>query len=73
METVTISPRFQIVIPRKIRESMGLRAGQKAHILTFRNRFEVIPVREVPSLRGYLKGMDTTFEREGDRDASSDG
>ncbi|MFH1499535.1 MAG: AbrB/MazE/SpoVT family DNA-binding domain-containing protein [Verrucomicrobiota bacterium] len=67
METVTISPKFQIVIPQKIREAMGLRTGEKARVLSFRNRIEVIPVRNVQSLRGYLKGIDTSFERDGDR------
>ena len=67
METVTISPKFQIVIPQKIREAMGLRTGEKAHMLTFRNRIEVIPVRDVRALRGYLKGIETSFVRDGDR------
>ncbi len=67
METVTISPKFQIVIPQKIRETMGLRTGEKAHMLLFRNRIEVIPVRDIRSLRGYLKGIDTTLVREKDR------
>jgi len=67
METVTISPRFQIVIPQQIRESMRLRSGGKAHVLAFRNRIEVIPIRDVRALRGYLKGIDTSVVREGDR------
>ena len=67
METVTISPKFQIVIPQRIREAMGLRSGEKARMLSFRNRIEVIPVRDIRSLRGYLKGMDTSFVRDGDR------
>jgi AbrB family looped-hinge helix DNA binding protein len=67
METVTISPKFQIVIPQRIRESMGLRSGEKARMLLFRNRIEVIPVRDIRSLRGYLKGIDTAFDRDGDR------
>jgi len=67
METVTISPKFQIVIPQKIREAMGLRSGEKARMLSFRNRIEVIPIRNVRALRGYLKGIDTSFVRDGDR------
>ena len=67
METVTISPKFQVVIPRKIREAMGLRSGGKAKMVAFRNRIEIIPMREVRSLRGYLKGMDTSTVRDGDR------
>jgi len=65
--TVTISPKFQIVIPQRVREEMGLRSGEKAHVISFRNRIEVIPVRKAAQLRGYLKGIDTTFVRENDR------
>lgn len=67
METVTISPEFQIVIPQSMREAMGLRSGEKVRMLSFRNRIEVIPVRDIRSLRGYLKGTDTSFVRDGDR------
>jgi len=67
VETVTISPEFQIVIPQKIREAMGLLIGEKVKMLLFKNRIEVIPVRDVRSLRGYLKGIDSSFVRERDR------
>ena len=67
METVTISPKFQVVIPQRIREAMGLRSGEKAKVVSFRNRIEIIPMRDIRKLRGYLKGIDTSFEREGDR------
>lgn len=67
METVTISPKFQVVIPQSIREAMGIRSGEKAHVIPYRNRIEIIPVRDVRKLRGSLKGIDTSFERAGDR------
>ena len=67
METVTISPKFQIVIPQKVREEMGLRSGEKAKVIAFRNRIEIIPMRDVRALRGYLKGINTTLPRDGDR------
>ena len=67
METVTISPKFQVVIPQRIREAMGIRSGEKAHVIPYRNRIEIIPVREVRKLRGFLKGIDTSFKRAGDR------
>ncbi|MSU34479.1 MAG: AbrB family transcriptional regulator [Pedosphaera sp.] len=67
MDTVTISPKFQVVIPQRVREAMGLRSGEKAHVISYRNRIEIIPVRDVRKLRGYLKGIDTTFSRDGDR------
>ena len=67
MEIVTISPKFQIVIPQRIREAMGLRSGEKAKVVSFRNRIEIIPMRDIRKLRGYLKGIDTSFERDGNR------
>ncbi|MEO6994492.1 MAG: AbrB/MazE/SpoVT family DNA-binding domain-containing protein [Lacunisphaera sp.] len=67
METVTISPKFQVVIPQRIREAMGLRSGEKAHVIPYRNRIEIIPVRDVRKLRGFLKGIDTSFARPADR------
>ena len=67
METVTISPKFQVVIPQKVREAMGLRSGEKAKVFSFRNRIEIVPARDIRTLRGYLKGIDTSFVREGDR------
>ena len=59
MNTVTISPKFQVVIPQRVREAMGLRSGEKAHVIPYRNRIEIIPVRDIRELRGYLKGIDT--------------
>jgi AbrB family looped-hinge helix DNA binding protein len=67
MQTVTISPKFQVVIPQRVRESMGLRSGEKAHVISFRNRIEIIPLRDIRKLRGYLDGIDTTIKREPDR------
>jgi AbrB family looped-hinge helix DNA binding protein len=67
MQTVTISPKFQVVIPQRVRESMGLRSGEKAHVISFRNRIEIIPLRDIKKLRGYLRGIDTTIKRELDR------
>lgn len=67
MQTVTISPKFQVVIPQRVREAMGLRSGEKAHVISFRNRIEIIPLRDIRKLRGYLAGIDTAVEREADR------
>jgi len=46
---------------------MGLRSGERAHVIPFRNRIEIIPLRDIRKLRGYLKGIDTSFERDADR------
>lgn len=67
MSTVTISPKFQVVIPQKIREAMGIKSGEKAQVLQYKNRIEIVPLREMRKLRGYLKGIDTSFSREADR------
>ncbi len=67
MSVVTVSPKFQVVIPREIREALGLAPGQKVQVLQYQNRVEFIPVRPVRALRGFLKGIDTTVPRDGDR------
>jgi AbrB family looped-hinge helix DNA binding protein len=67
MQIVTISPKFQVVIPQRVREAMGLRSGERAHVISFRNRIEIIPLRDIRKLRGYLNGIQTSFEREADR------
>ncbi|PWU07584.1 MAG: AbrB family transcriptional regulator [Verrucomicrobia bacterium] len=66
-EVVTISPKFQVVIPKRIREAMGLRSGEKISIFCYRDHIELIPLREIHQLRGALKGIDTSFVREGDQ------
>jgi AbrB family looped-hinge helix DNA binding protein len=67
VSVVTVSPKFQVVIPREIREALGLAPGQKVQVLQYQNRVEFIPVRPVRALRGFLKGIDTTVPRDGDR------
>jgi AbrB family looped-hinge helix DNA binding protein len=67
METVTVSPKFQVVIPKEIRESLKLAPGQKIQALLYENRIELIPVRPIKKMRGFLKGIDTSVDRERDR------
>lgn len=64
METVTVSPKFQVVIPQKVRELLGVQRGQKMTVLAYDNRIVLIPTRPIQEARGSLKGMDTTVERE---------
>jgi AbrB family looped-hinge helix DNA binding protein len=67
METVTISPKFQVVIPKAIRERLGLSPGQKVQALLYGNRIELILVEPPKHARGFLKGIKTTVPREPDR------
>jgi len=67
METVTLSPKFQVVIPLAVRKSLSLRPGMKLHVFNHDDRMEFLPVRSAKELRGFLKGIDTTIEREADR------
>ncbi len=65
--TVTVSPKFQVVIPLAIREAMGIRPGQKVQAIQYGDRIELIPVRQMRKSRGMLKGIDTSVPREDDR------
>ncbi len=67
METVTISPKFQVVIPQKIRQELGLKSGEKVRMINYQGRIEIIPLQEMKKMRGYLKGINTDFKRERDR------
>ena len=64
---VTVSPKFQVVIPQSIREALGLKPGQKVEALQYLDRVEFIPVRPLKAMRGFLKGIDTTVPRDRDR------
>jgi AbrB family looped-hinge helix DNA binding protein len=67
MASVTISPKFQVVIPRNVRDSLHLRPGQRLQILEYAGRLELIPERKISDLKGFVKGIDTAFSREPDR------
>jgi AbrB family looped-hinge helix DNA binding protein len=67
METVTVSPKFQVVIPKEIRESLKLTPGQKIQAILYENRIELIPLRSIKKMRGFLQGIDTSIDRETDR------
>ena len=67
MTTVTVSPKFQVVIPKAVRESMGIFSGQKVQIMTYQNRIELIPLKPMKEMKGFLKGIDTQVSRDDDR------
>jgi len=67
MQTVTVSPKYQVVIPKMIRQTLQLRPGQKMQVVEYEGRIELIPERDITELQGFLKGINTEFEREEDR------
>jgi len=67
MASVTISPKFQMVIPKSVRERYSLRPGDKIEVIELDGRIELVPIRPVQQLKGFLKDVENTFEREGDR------
>ena len=67
MTEVTVSPKYQIVIPKEIRESMGIVSGQKVQMMSYQGRIEVIPLKSMKEMRGFLKGIDTSIVRDEDR------
>ena len=67
MTSVTVSPKFQVVIPKEVRESLGIFSGQKIQVLTYKNRIELIPIKPMKKMRRFLKGINTTVMRDKDR------
>lgn len=65
--SVKISPKFQVVIPKEIREALHLLPGQRMQVVQYEGRIELIPERDIGELEGFLKGMDTSFTRDEDR------
>jgi len=67
MESVTLSPKFQIVIPSRVRNSLKLKPGIKIQVLVYGNRIELVPLKKISEMRGFLEGISTEVEREPDR------
>jgi AbrB family looped-hinge helix DNA binding protein len=67
MTAVTVSPKFQVVIPKEVRRKLGLSPGQRIQIVVYGDRIELIPLKPVKRMRGFLKGIDTRVPREKDR------
>ena len=68
MEQVKVSPKFQVVTPKSVRESLGIAPGQRLQVVQYGDRIELVPVREIGEMRGFLAGIDTRLEREPDRE-----
>ena len=67
MNTVTLSPKYQVVIPQKIRENMSLRPGERFQVIHYEDRIELIAIKKMREARGFLRGMDTDIQRDEDR------
>ena len=67
MAVVTVSPKFQVVIPREVRDSMGIKPGEKVQVFQYEERIEFIPIKKLSKMRGFIKGIDTTVKRDKDR------
>lgn len=67
MSAVTVSPKYQVVIPKEVRESLKIQPGQKVQVIAYESRIELVPVRPLKRMRGFLKGIETHVRRERDR------
>jgi len=67
MTTITVSPKFQVVIPKEIRQKLNLKPGQKLQVIQLGDRIEFIILKDIRDARGFLKGINTDINREGDR------
>jgi AbrB family looped-hinge helix DNA binding protein len=67
MLTVTVSPKYQVVIPKAVRQALRIRPGQKMQVVEYNGRIELIPEKEITALRGFIRGINTEFKREQDR------
>jgi AbrB family looped-hinge helix DNA binding protein len=66
MDIVTLSSKYQVVIPRRIRERVRLKPGTKLQVISFDDRIELVPLRPMREMKGFLKGLDSTFQRDGE-------
>jgi len=59
MLAVTVSPKFQVVIPQSVREQLKIKAGHKLQVLAYENRIELLPIEKPKTLRGFLRSIET--------------
>jgi len=67
MNTVKVSSKFQVVIPKEIREMIGLEVGTRLEIISYGTRIELVPIQPMKKLKGVFKGLNTDIQREDDR------
>lgn len=66
MNEVTVSSKYQIVIPRELRSEMGIHKGQKLRVVRCGNRLEVIPARTIAEMEGAFPGLSSEGLRDED-------
>ncbi|MEW6304160.1 MAG: AbrB/MazE/SpoVT family DNA-binding domain-containing protein [Verrucomicrobiota bacterium] len=64
MDTVTLSPKYRLVIPKGVRDSLKLMPGQKFQVFALGERIAIVPIKPMKAMRGFLKGTKNNFERE---------
>ena len=64
MNAVTVSPKYQVVIPRSVRNQMHIKPGEKFQVICFDDRIELVRTQPIRKLRGFLKELDNSFQRE---------
>ena len=64
MNLVTVSTKYQVVIPQKVRQALNIQPGQKMQVIEYGNHIVMIPVRPIEEARGSLPGIDTDPKRE---------
>lgn len=66
MDTVTVSSKYQVVIPLAVRKRMKIRPGEQLQVISFDDRIELVPIRPMREMKGFLKGFDASFQRDED-------
>ncbi|MGD9497715.1 MAG: AbrB/MazE/SpoVT family DNA-binding domain-containing protein [Armatimonadota bacterium] len=64
MASVTVSSKYQIVIPKEVREALDIKPGQELAVLVKGTAISLVPVPTLEELRGVLKGADLSGLRE---------
>ncbi len=71
-DVTTVSPKFLVVIPKRVREQFGLSPGQTLQVIALPGRIKLVPTQSPGELRGFLQGINS-FQREGNRLCPSSG
>jgi AbrB family looped-hinge helix DNA binding protein len=62
--TVTVSSKYQVVIPEDIRHSVGIHPGQKIEVIKYGDHIALVPIPDPKTMRGFMKGIDPSGLRD---------